>query len=323
MRNSPPGWCRRRQAGLKARPVPLISPWLMSLPAPGCWSPPTAANRGEVPFFPGRAGLRLGIDTFMESYPQWDQQFFPTLLRCEKTHFWGYLMSPPGRILALASPDPVASWSLSYNYSMYGSERHFGHRIYTPNLDLLNALPLPERHPQNQDGLAPGEERSWRILLFPVATLDELQPALAERCGLPMVAFDRYTLAPGEKARASVWGQEPVTVQVIEPVEQQLQLKPAGARAMAGQLPANGRKVCIPCALPRPMEKQRRPGCTCANPGRGTSSKRGLRRYACRRKAPPTWKAGWVVSRATWRAATSPTRSWMLLRRPTSAKSCR
>ena len=33
--------------------------------------------------------LRLGINTEMDAYPHWRKVFFPTLLRCEKTHFWG------------------------------------------------------------------------------------------------------------------------------------------------------------------------------------------------------------------------------------------
>lgn len=34
-----------------------------------------------------RFGFRLGIDTYMESYPQWNDKYFPTALRCEKTDF--------------------------------------------------------------------------------------------------------------------------------------------------------------------------------------------------------------------------------------------
>ena len=51
----------------------------------------------------------------MDHYPQWHHVFFPTLMRCEKTHFWGYFMSPLGRIITLTSADPVASYHLHYN----------------------------------------------------------------------------------------------------------------------------------------------------------------------------------------------------------------
>ena len=60
-------------------------------------------------------GLRIGLDCAMESYPQWDTVFAPTLLRCEKTYFWGFLSSPLGRRLGIYSPDPIASWHLDYN----------------------------------------------------------------------------------------------------------------------------------------------------------------------------------------------------------------
>ena len=30
-------------------------------------------------------GFRLGIDSYMDSYPQWNRKFFPTALRCEKS----------------------------------------------------------------------------------------------------------------------------------------------------------------------------------------------------------------------------------------------
>ena len=63
-------------------------------------------------YVPQMAGIQLGIDCYMDSYPQWNTQLFPTMLRCEKTHFWGYMMSPKSKIMGLASPDPVACWNL-------------------------------------------------------------------------------------------------------------------------------------------------------------------------------------------------------------------
>ena len=71
----------------------------------------------------------------MVKYPEWNQIYFPTLLRCEQTHFWGYVMSPAGRILALASPDPIASYTLDY--------KQYEHRVFTFCRDLLHCGPLP------------------------------------------------------------------------------------------------------------------------------------------------------------------------------------
>ena len=44
----------------------------------------TLINTGHVPFQPEKAGLRLGIDTYMEQYPDWFGTQFPTLMRNEK-----------------------------------------------------------------------------------------------------------------------------------------------------------------------------------------------------------------------------------------------
>lgn len=35
--------------------------------------------------FPDCFGFRLGIDSYMDSDPQWNRKFFPTALRCEKS----------------------------------------------------------------------------------------------------------------------------------------------------------------------------------------------------------------------------------------------
>lgn len=44
-------------------------------------------------------GFRLGIDSYMDSYPQWNRKFFPAALRCEKSGFWSCFMSPEGKML--------------------------------------------------------------------------------------------------------------------------------------------------------------------------------------------------------------------------------
>ena len=49
----------------------------------------TLENKGNVPFQPTKAGLKLGIDTYMDKYPDWFGKYFPTLMRNEKTHFYG------------------------------------------------------------------------------------------------------------------------------------------------------------------------------------------------------------------------------------------
>jgi hypothetical protein len=174
-------------------------------------------NGGASTFRPVKAGLKLGLDTYMDTWPEWNDKLFPTLLRCEKTHFWGYAMSTEGRILGIASPDPVASWSLDYNKTGDLPDSDWGHRIYTINLDLMNALPLPARHPQNLYELQPGERRSWSIYLVPVNDLADLKPMLSKICSAPMLEAGRYTLAPGESTGIHVFFDESVQLEITGP----------------------------------------------------------------------------------------------------------
>ena len=76
-------------------------------------------NRATDEYAPRAARLVLGINCEMRTYPSWDFRYFPTLLRCEKTHFWGYLVTPMGRSLAVGSPDPVASYNINYDNSVW------------------------------------------------------------------------------------------------------------------------------------------------------------------------------------------------------------
>ena len=181
---------------------------------------------------------RVRNGAYMVHAPDWDALYFPTLLRCEKSHFWGYCMSPLGRILGLASPDPVASWSMDYNFSMYGPHRHEGHRIYTFNLDLINSLPLPERHPQNLSRLLPGESKTWTLYLVPLAELEQVAPALAELCSAPMIACERHTLARGETAGVRVFSPAQPSLLLTRPDGSTASLEatapdPAGVRQVS------------------------------------------------------------------------------------------
>lgn len=163
-------------------------------------------NRAEV-FAPVKAGIALGLDTYMDQYPHWLTKFFPTLLMNEKTHFYGYFQSPQGQVLGIASPDPIASWSVDYNLSYYDIPPHwfYGHRIESVNLDLINTLPLPEHNPQDMWKLEPGEEKTWKVSLVPVTSLESFEQEMAEATGLPMISMDRTSYMPGETAAFTVF----------------------------------------------------------------------------------------------------------------------
>lgn len=140
-------------------------------------------------------GLRTGIDCCMEQYPAWNHIFFPTLIRCEKTHLWGYFESPEQKLFAIAVTEPVASYHLEYNKLAGGD---FGHRIYTVGLDFLKHGILPERHPQERDRLLANEELEFNLHIIPAECIAEIPRVLYTICRLPMVKAEKYTLEPGE-----------------------------------------------------------------------------------------------------------------------------
>ena len=181
-------------------------------------------NESSSEYIPVAARLVLGINTEMKSYPSWDYRYFPTLLRCEKTHFWGYFMTPKGRIMTIGSPDPVASYAMNYDESVWVSgdgedlvraradgnhnpdtSSDGGHLIYTSSLDLMHMLPLPPRHPQNMTALKPGEQRAWTLYLQPVDSIEEVKPLLAASLvSAPMINADRYTVAASESSTLTI-----------------------------------------------------------------------------------------------------------------------
>ena len=126
-------------------------------------------NEADTATPPFRASLRLGFDTFLAQYPDYNDQLFPTLLRCEKTHLWGYFSSPSGRLLALFTDAPTASYTLDYEKNAQG--------IFTASLDLLQPGRLPARHPQGLDRLSAGEKKTWHVTLLPVGPLYGIEPS--------------------------------------------------------------------------------------------------------------------------------------------------
>lgn len=160
-------------------------------------------NKGSSPWSPVSAGILMGLDTYMASYPSWDYLYFPTMMRCERTHFWGYAMSPLGATLGFTCTNPVASWHNEYEPG--------GHRIYTFGFDFLNELPLPSRHPQNLTNLPAGQGMSWMVSLCDIpnndpVSLSAVQPAISAMGNVPMISASRYTGEPGDTVSLTFWG---------------------------------------------------------------------------------------------------------------------
>ena len=127
------------------------------------------SNDSENDFLPETFGVDLGIDTYLECYPEWNEKFFPTHFRCEKSHFWGYFMGPTGRIIGVFTNAPIASYHFDYN----GNAGGWGHRINFAGLSLFNAEPLPEHHPKNLGGLKSGNRQRSKFTsntakIFPI-----------------------------------------------------------------------------------------------------------------------------------------------------------
>ena len=168
-------------------------------------------NRMTVPFQPQKAGLKLGIDTYMDKYPDWFGKYFPTLMRNERTHFYGYMQTPQGHTLALVCEQPIASWSVDYNLGYQDPAPYWfmGHRIEALNLDLLNCLPLPAHHPQHLYELKQGESKSWVIAFLNVGKLSDLEKKITDVMAIPLVDISRTSYTSGEEAEFQVWGLHP------------------------------------------------------------------------------------------------------------------
>lgn len=160
-------------------------------------------NESSQNFHFERLSLMLGLDTCMDQYPEWNSKPFPTLLRCEKTHFWGYFRSPDQKILGIASPDPIASWSLEYNQLFPDS----GHLIKTVRLDLLSEKQQPDRHPKQAD-LQSKQEMNWEISLFDVCSVEEALVKSASICRAPIFYAKKLLLQPNEAFETLVFSEQ-------------------------------------------------------------------------------------------------------------------
>ena len=97
-----------------------------------------------------RLGFKLGIDCCMESYPEWNEKYFPTALRCEKNGFWSCFVTPEQKLLSVCSPSKIVSWKNEYSEA---ADDIVGHRIFTSCIELINTYPQPERHPITPEGV--------------------------------------------------------------------------------------------------------------------------------------------------------------------------
>lgn len=159
-------------------------------------------NRADVTFA-GKIGFHMGVDSYMESYPQWHSPFFPTMLRCEKTHLWGYYMNTAGNALAIATSGPVASYDIRYNRLEDGD---YGHRILGTDILFFHDGILPDRHTLDLNQLKPGCVYENTVYLIPVRDKDDIVSRLNCIANIPIIQAEKYTFELGEKLTYCITG---------------------------------------------------------------------------------------------------------------------
>ena len=155
-------------------------------------------NNGENDFA-GEIGFHSGINSYFESYPQWHEPFFPTLLRCEKTHMWGYYMNSAENSLAVATDGPVALYDIKYNIFHEHNNDHNGHRLYGTDFIFIKDVKLPDRHPDNLKKLGAGCVYENAIYYIPVKKKADIFASINSVSNIPLVKSEKYTYEIGEK----------------------------------------------------------------------------------------------------------------------------
>lgn len=179
-------------------------------------------NKGDD-FF-GKITFGTGIDSYMESYPQWNDKFFPTLLRCEKTHIWGYYMNTNEKSLAIASKNPIASYDINYNKFFEDDVWHCGHRIEGTELVLFADISLPERYPHNLRFLKGGETYTNSVFFIPVDNKNNIKECLSRICNIPIVDAQKYTLEKGDILKFNIFGKEKCDVKITSPANEEMRM---------------------------------------------------------------------------------------------------
>ena len=142
-------------------------------------------------------GIRLGIDTYMDTFPEWNEKFFPTALRCEKEGFWGMFMSPLGKIMVVAIKDKIVSWKNEYNRSNY-IVSDVGHRIYTSSVEMFNVHKQPDRHLASAKDVKNGDKFEVEIFYKIVDNVQSGYDYITEKTGIKFEIPSRFVVEKNE-----------------------------------------------------------------------------------------------------------------------------
>lgn len=140
-------------------------------------------------------GYRLGIDCYMEKYPEWDYKYFPTAVRCEENGFWAVFESPLGKKIAVCSPDNIVSWKNEY----MRLNDDVGHRIYTTSIDFFNVNKQPERHIKGPTALLNGDKYSYRIYYKFTDNLEDCIKFIGEYADIKIAYPTKFLVEKGEE----------------------------------------------------------------------------------------------------------------------------
>ena len=150
--------------------------------------------KSQTPIKLKRLGMRLGIDTYMDEYPQWNYKYFPSALRCEKQGFWSCFMSPLGKILSVCSPSKIVSWKNEYSDCDFDI---VGHRIYTSCVEFINTYPQPKRHPVSSDCLS-DEPINIELYFKECSSEKDMYSFIEEYANIKVSSVNKFTLQKGE-----------------------------------------------------------------------------------------------------------------------------
>lgn len=143
-----------------------------------------------------RMGLCLGIDSYMSTFPEWDNKYFPTALRCEKDGFWGCFMSPTGEMLGIASPSNIVSYKIEYNQQ--NNADAVGHRIYTASIEFMNNIKTPSRHKSSPKVFKANTTYEYKVFLKLVRDKAELYKFVKECANITVNMPEKLTFEIGE-----------------------------------------------------------------------------------------------------------------------------
>lgn len=156
-----------------------------------------------------RMGLCLGIDSYMSTFPEWDNKYFPTALRCEKDGFWGCFMSPTGEMLGIASPSDIVSYKIEYNQQ--NNADAVGHRIYTASIEFMNNIKTPSRHKPSPKVFKANTTYEYKVFLKLVRDKAELYEFVKECANITVNMPEKLTFEIGEPINYHNTGEFSIT----------------------------------------------------------------------------------------------------------------